>query len=109
MGCTESLSKNKKSTKLVKVPPIEICILQPNANVAATSIRSFYPARKRCNIPIHQSSAADRTERPMIENPTNGSDKLLWLVNLKANISKKELAGVKGLHTGNITRIWKIA
>ena len=101
MGCTESLSKNKKSKKLYTVPPIEISVLKPNANVAATSIRSFYPARKRCNISFKQPSSAERIERQMIENPTNGTDKLLWLVNLKAKVSQRELAGAKGLQKGN--------
>ena len=103
MGCTESLSKNKKYKKSLSIPPAEIRSSEPNAVIAANSIRSLYPARVRSNTSFHQPSAVERTERPMIENPTNGSDKLLWLVNLKANISKKGLADAKGLPTGTST------
>ena len=94
MGCTESKSKPKKSRKLTKGSPVEIVVSISDLNASVKSIRS---QTRRCSTKVnslHNAKALDGVvevrERPTLENPIFGSDKLLWLVDLKSTCKKRE-------------------
>ena len=91
MGCTESKSKLRKSRKLTKGSPVEI-VVSINASVKSTRSQtrlSNTKAKPLLNANISDGIVGVK-QRPTLENPTYGSDKLLWLVDLKSTSKKRK-------------------
>lgn len=91
MGCTESKSKLRKSRKLTKGSPVEI-VVSINASVKSTRSQtrlSNTKAKSLLNANISDGIVGVK-QRPTLENPTYGSDKLLWLVDLKSTSKKRK-------------------
>ena len=81
MGCTESKSKLKKAKKSPRVPTVEILVSQSSA-LSITPTRSS--KKQSINSLKNSNRSTEGRGKVTVENPTNGSNKLLWLVNLKA-------------------------
>jgi hypothetical protein len=87
MGCTESKSKLRKAKKSPRVPPVDVLASQSSAKVNA---RSTTPTRSSKNYLKNSNRSTEGRVKVALENPTNGSNKLLWLVNLKAKEGLKK-------------------
>jgi hypothetical protein len=87
MGCTESKSKLRKAKKSPRVPPVEILASQSSTKV---NVRSLTPTRSSKNYLKNSNRSTYGRAKDIVENPSNGSSKLLWLVNLKAKEGLKK-------------------
>ena len=94
MGCTESKSKSRKSRKLTKGSPVEIVVSITSQNASVKSTRSQTRLSNTKAKSLHNTNISDGivpvNQRPKFENPTYGSDKLLWLVDLKSTSKKRK-------------------
>jgi hypothetical protein len=94
MGCTESKSKSRKSRKLTEGSPIEIVVSVSNPNPSVKSIRSLTRLSSTKVNSLRNATASDKIinvrGRPTPQNPTFGSEKLLWLVDLKSSSKKRK-------------------